>query len=91
MGEQFIDNYSLLHFVVGFIFYLLNIDLNISIILHLIFELVENSKNGINILKQIPIWPGGKSKADTVVNSTSDTLFFTLGWIISYLIIGKLN
>jgi hypothetical protein len=29
------------------------------------------------------LWPGGKTHADSLVNSISDTLFTGLGWIVS--------
>jgi hypothetical protein len=84
MGEFFLDKYSLLHFAVGIIFRFLNINFTSSLIFHILFEFVENSDYGIYFINNfLPFWPGGKQKSDSLINSTGDTAFFILGWIIA--------
>ena len=84
MGEKFIDKYSLLHFATGIIFYYFNISLLNSLIIHTLFEIIENSKFGIHFInKYLKFWPGGKPKSDTLTNSIGDTFFFIVGWMLA--------
>ena len=85
MGSKFIDQYSLLHFAVGIIVYFWDIPLLTWFVLHTMFELIENTQQGIYFINNyITLWPGGKPKADSIVNSIGDTIFSLLGWIIAY-------
>jgi len=62
MGTKFIDEYSLLHLAVGVVAYYWDIDIWNWLILHTLFELVENTPQGmyfINYYFQC-IWPGVK-------------------------------
>jgi hypothetical protein len=44
------------------------------------------------ITEYFKLWPGGKTKSDTIINSTFDILYSLLGWIIQYRIsLNKLN
>lgn len=82
--KPFYDKFSLCHFAVGIIFRYFNISLMLSTILHIIFEIVENSELGIYIHHNyLPFWPGGKHAADGIINSTGDTVFFMLGWLVA--------
>lgn len=82
--KPFADKFSLCHFAVGIIFRYFNINLLVSIILHTIFEIVENSPVGIDIHhKYLNFWPGGKHAADGIINSTGDTVFFIFGWLLA--------
>ena len=91
MGKNIIDQYSYLHFAVGIILFYWDIDIITAIILHTIFEIVENTKLGMHIINNyIYFWPGGKPYPDSLVNCISDTVFFILGWI-SALLINKLS
>lgn len=88
MGEYFIDKYSLLHFAVGILFRFFNINFTMSLLLHILFEIIENSKQGIYFIDHyLTFWPGGKRKSDSFINSVGDTVFFSLGWFIANIII----
>ncbi len=87
MGTTFLDKYSYLHFAVGILFRFFNISLPISIIIHTLFEIIENTQTGIYFIDHyIKWWPGGKKQADNIINSIGDTFFFILGWISAHLI-----
>ena len=82
MGQNFVDNYSYLHFAVGIIFNFFNINIIYSLIFHILFEILENTKYGVYVInKYLKIWPGGKSQKDSLTNMVGDTIFFLLGWI----------
>ena len=85
MGYQYFDQYTYLHFAVGIVVYFWNISLLNWVILHTIFEFLENSQMGLNIIDQyIVFWPGGKQKSDTIINSVGDTVGSVLGWLSAY-------
>jgi len=85
MGKQLFDQYTYLHFAVGIVVYFWNISLTSWIILHIIFELLENTHMGINIIqKYIPLWPGGKIKPDSTINMIGDIFGGIIGWISAY-------
>jgi hypothetical protein len=84
MGTYAIDQYSLLHFAVGIVAYFWGISAVSVLVLHVVFELVENTPMGMNFINTyIPFWPGGKPYADSVLNQVSDTLMTMIGWILS--------
>ena len=61
MGLNFIDQYSYLHFASGIIAYFFDISLLYWLIIHTVFEIMENTENGIFIInKYLTFWPGGK-------------------------------
>ena len=85
MGNKFIDQYSLLHFAVGIVVYFWDISLLSWFVLHTIFELIENTQQGIYFINNyITWWPGGKPRPDSIINSIGDTIFSLLGWVIAY-------
>ncbi len=88
MGHTLIDKYSLLHFATGIIFCFLNISFINSLIVHTLFEIIENTKQGIYFIDNyLRFWPGGKKKSDAFINSVGDTIFFLLGWLTAFIII----
>ena len=92
MGTKFADNYSLLHFAVGVIFYFFNIDVFTSVVVHIIFEYLENTETGMKFINNcLPFWPGGKSYRDSLINSIGDTVFFALGWLVAWYVNKKSN
>lgn len=87
MGVYFFDQYSILHFASGIIAYFFRIKLKNWIIMHVLFEYFENTQYGINFINTElkNIWPGGKNKPDTFLNSMiGDNFFAILGWCIAY-------
>jgi|LakMenEpi03Aug12_release.lakeMendotaPanAssembly.Ray.scaffolds.fasta_scaffold743864_2 hypothetical protein len=85
MGTNFIDKYSLLHFASGIVAYFFNISITQWIIINILFETLENTKEGIEIINNffIYIWPGGKNYPDTFVNIIGDITFSILGWLVA--------
>ena len=85
MGANFADQYSLLHYAVGVIAYFWNIPFILTIIIHTIFEIVENTKFGMGIINRFFVknrrfsWPGGKNKPDAFITNVGDTIFFAVG------------
>ncbi len=80
-----LDQYTYLHFAVGIVVYFWNISLLNWVILHTVFEFLENTQMGINIINQyITFWPGGKPKSDTIINSVGDTFGAVFGWLSAY-------
>jgi hypothetical protein len=87
MGVYFFDQYSLLHFAVGIIAYFFNIGFIQLLIIHIIFEISENTIYGIYIINNyLTFWPGGKSYSDTKINSLGDTISSCIGWLCAYYI-----
>jgi len=88
MGQYFLDQYSLLHFAVGIIFYFFGFSFINTLLIHTLFEVSENTQQGIDIINTYfkNIWPGGKEYSDSLINSIGDTFFTMLGWIIAYYI-----
>jgi hypothetical protein len=86
MGKRFLDQYTYLHFAVGIVVYFWNISLLNWIILHTIFEFLENTKIGMKLINNLPFWPGGKPESDSIINNIGDTIGAILGWISAYLL-----
>jgi hypothetical protein len=90
MGIYFTDKFSLLHFASGIIAYYWNISLYKWFIIHLLFEFTENRKTIIKYIDKITLWPGGKKKSDTIINSLGDQFYSILGWIFTHYYIEKI-
>ena len=87
MGYLFLDQYTLLHFATGVIFYFFGFDFFVFLAIHTLFEIVENTKTGMFIInKYLTFWPGGKPGADSFINRYGDTLGAILGWYLAYLL-----
>jgi hypothetical protein len=86
MGLKLLDQYSYLHFAVGIIAYFWGITFTTFLIMHVLFEFIENTKFGMKIINTYfdKIWPGGKSISDSIINITGDNLCALLGWISAY-------
>ena len=88
MGEFSIDQYSLLHFAVGIIVYFWGISIKHWIIIHMVFEWLENTPYGMMVINTYlnDIWPGGKNHSDSFTNIISDNMFAITGWVLAYYI-----
>jgi len=80
----------------GVIAYFFGIKLINWIIMHGLFEYFENTEVGMSFINNNleNIWPGGKPKADSFMNSMiGDNIFAIIGWCIGYYFdeIGKKN
>lgn len=81
MGKFLFDQYTLLHFATGVILYFWGFTLLSTFVIHTIFELVENTRSGIFFINNyFTYWPGGKPKADSLVNRIGDTIGVVVGW-----------
>lgn len=93
MGKGAVDAYSLLHFAVGIVAYFWNVPLVNFIVIHILFEIVENTQTGMNLINTLKnpftgdvIWPGGKDYPDAYINSIFDVIFGVLGWLFASII-----
>jgi hypothetical protein len=92
MGKTFMDEYSLLHAAVGVVAYFWGISLENWMILHSVFEILENTDVGMKFINTyVKMCPGGKTRKDTCLNSVSDTIFAMVGWIIAYYVVANYN
>jgi hypothetical protein len=82
MGVFLLDQYTYLHFATGIIGYFWGISFSNFIILHTIFEFIENSDIGKNFINYyLTYWPGGKPYIDTHINILGDTIGALIGWL----------
>ena len=83
MGQLFIDQYSLCHAAVGVVVYFFGIDIDKWFVLHLAFEMLENTKMGMSLIRMIKVWPGGKPYADSIINIVGDQLSAMFGYLMA--------
>jgi hypothetical protein len=82
MGLNFLDQFTYLHFASGIIAYFWGFTLTTWIIIHTIFEIMENTPLGMRLINRyIPIWPGNKPSSDSFINSVGDTMGGITGWV----------
>ena len=87
MGKLIIDQYTYAHFAIGVTIFFMGVKLRTWIIMHLLFELLSNTNEGINFIeKYTKFWTGGKTKQDSLINSMTDSLAAFLGWLSAYYI-----
>jgi hypothetical protein len=86
MGLRAFDQYSLLHFAVGVVAYFWSFSFLITVVVHILFEFIENTPVGMNLINTYftQWWPGGKTHPDNLLNKTSDTIFTGFGWLAAY-------
>jgi hypothetical protein len=70
---------------VGIIAYFWSISFIVLIVIHIIFEYVENTQWGMKIINTyFKRWrPGGKTHPDNIINQISDIVFSGIGWLIA--------
>lgn len=87
MGLYLLDQYTYLHFASGIILYFFGFSITSTIIIHTLFEIIENTNIGIYIINNyFKFWPGGKPYRDSIINCIGDTIGILLGWISAYCI-----
>ena len=87
MGTKIFDQYTLLHFATGVIAYFWGLSLPLFFVIHTAFEILENTKQGINFINRyFTFWPGGKPQANHIINRIGDTIGAISGWYLSYLL-----
>lgn len=84
MGKAWLDEYTPLHVAVGVIAYYWGVSLINLTLLHIVFELLENTEKGMELIRSFPLWPGGKTHADSWNNQVSDVIASGIGWLFSY-------
>ena len=81
MGNQFLDQYSILHFATGAIAYFWGVPALPWFLVHVPFEIAENTKPGMNFINNnLTWWPGGKPYADSALNMLGDNLSAAAGY-----------
>ena len=80
MGKDFFDRFTLLHFATGVLAYHWSMNELFFLGAHTAFELLENTEAGMRAIRAIPVWPGGKARADSWENMVGDTLGAWAGW-----------
>jgi hypothetical protein len=59
------------------------------IVIHIVFEYVENTQWGMSIINTyFTMWPGGKPYPDNLLNQASDVVFSAIGWLVAYYLDG---
>jgi len=87
MGLQTFDQFTYLHFASGILAYFWGIPFILWVVLHTIFEIMENTEFGMKLInKYIFFWPGNKPYKDSVNNIIGDTLGTIVGWVSAYLL-----
>lgn len=79
------DEFSLLHFASGIIAYFWGVPLVWWVIIHAVFEYVENTDMGTKFInKYFAFWPGGKHTKETFMNSMiGDNVSAAAGWLLA--------
>ena len=85
MGNQFLDQYSILHFATGCIAYFWGVPALPWFLAHVTFEIAENTKPGMDFINNnMAWWPGGKPRADNLENIVGDNFATMIGWWAAY-------
>ena len=86
MGVNILDQYSLLHLASGIVAYFWGVNFKLHLILHIIFELLENSSIGICIINRYiyKYTPMNKTYPDYPINIIGDIISGVIGWLLAY-------
>jgi hypothetical protein len=87
MGVRIFDKFTYLHFASGVVAQYFGLSFIEWLLMHTIFEIVENTKHGVYFIDTyLTFWPGGKLASDSFINSVGDTLGALLGWLSAALV-----
>ena len=81
MGLTLFDRYTYLHFASGIVSFYWDLSLPQVFTFHTVFEVLENTRFGMQMINQLPFWPGGKPFRDSNMNIVGDTIGMLLGWL----------
>jgi hypothetical protein len=84
MGVRFTDKFSLLHLASGIVAYYWNMSFAAWFIAHAAFEWIENTQAGMQVIRCVKLWPGGKTHADSALNRVGDQWYACVGWAIAH-------
>ena len=84
MGNQLLDQYSILHYATGVIAFFWGVPPLYFFLAHVAFEVVENTGPGMAFINKFGYWPGGKPRVDTFANIVGDNLAALLGYYCAY-------
>lgn len=85
MGVKFFDQFSILHASSGVIAYFWGMSFQTWFVLHLLFEILENTDVGMHFINTyFTLWPGGKESSDSFLNMVSDQFFGMFGWLVAH-------
>ena len=84
MGIHFTDQFSLLHLASGIVAYYWNATFAAWFVAHAAFEVIENTEQGMRVIRLFKLWPGGKSHADSGLNRVGDQFYACVGWVLAY-------
>ena len=88
MGKELVDRYTLLHFATGVVAYHWGVSEKVFLGVHVTFEVLENTAEGMRLINRFPYWPGGKTHADSFINMVGDTLGAWAGWRLAKMLDG---
>lgn len=71
---------SLIHFITGVIAYLLGIKFIFWLIMHLVFEVIINTRPGIDIINHLL----GESRKDMLIEAIYRTFWGMAGWAVAW-------
>lgn len=87
MGKYMFDQFSLLHFSVGVVVYFWGMDFTLWVIIHAVFELIENTDSGVKFIDdKLTFWPGGKKSPDLFINMTGDQISAMSGFLFAQMV-----
>ena len=85
MGNKMFDQFTYLHFATGIITYFWGISIYVWILIHSVFEFLENTTWGMYAINHfVKMWPGGKPIKDSNINIFGDTIGAIIGWLSAY-------
>ena len=84
MIKKFFDKNSFIHVFVGSLAYTWGFSIYKLLIIHILFEIAENTSHGLFIANQyFYVWPNGERKAESITNIIGDIISAIFGWFLA--------
>lgn len=83
MEQPIFDQYSLIHFSVGILFFFTRISLLLSTITHATVSLLYNTDSGHEMIRKLAFWWPGSKRPDSPYNIMGDNISFVSGWLVA--------